>query len=311
MVMNSSGPIDLHAGTAGRSIATELGVSGALALEGSGPRTLAGVSSGPITMPTDFYGKSNFTPSLAIYDTPGTINVAVPTGCTQIEMMVCGGGGAGGGIDTGDGATAGYHIGGGGGGGGVRVQTIAVTAGQNITITVGAGGSNGIANPNNWTSGLNSTVTYAGLNYTGDGGSRGYFAVKLGNVGSGGTSGSPTNFPGGNGVANRGSGGGGGSGGAGSDASGSGVPTGTGGNGGPGGTFSITGLTVQIGGGGGGGGTVNQGSGGAGGGGAGGGSSGSYYGGGGGGSEGETNAGYGGTLVGGNGFRGAVAIWYK
>lgn len=61
MALNSSGPISLAGSTAGQSIAVELGqsASGQISLNDTNVRTLAGVSSGAITMPTNFYGKSN------------------------------------------------------------------------------------------------------------------------------------------------------------------------------------------------------------------------------------------------------------
>lgn len=61
MALNSSGPISLAGSTAGQSIAVELGqsASGQISLNDTNVRTLAGVSSGAITMPTDFWGKSS------------------------------------------------------------------------------------------------------------------------------------------------------------------------------------------------------------------------------------------------------------
>lgn len=312
MVMNSSGPIDLHAGTAGRSIATELGVSGAISLEGAAARGLAGKASGAITMPDDFYGKSTFTPFLGVYVTVGTTNSTIPAGCTQIEYIVVGGGGAGGGIDTGSGANPGYHMGGGGGGGGVVSGTLAVTAGVPITFVVGGGGTRG-ANPNLWTHGADSFLSYntAAFVATGGGGLRGYFAVKAGTVGTGGANGAPNANAGGNGQSNRGSGGGGGAGGAGGNATGASFVEGTGGAGGAATTVSITGYTFTGAGGGGGGGTVFGGAPGAGGG-EGTSQSATGYGGGGGGyGPGETPASYGGTGVGGDGYQGGIVIWYK
>lgn len=60
MALNSSGPISLAGATAGQSIAVELGASatGQISLNDTNVRTLAGVASGAITMPTNFYGKS-------------------------------------------------------------------------------------------------------------------------------------------------------------------------------------------------------------------------------------------------------------
>jgi hypothetical protein len=61
MALNSSGPISLGGSTAGQSIALELGltVTGMISLNQTDVRTLAGVSTGAITMPTNFYGKSS------------------------------------------------------------------------------------------------------------------------------------------------------------------------------------------------------------------------------------------------------------
>jgi hypothetical protein len=61
MALNGSGPISLAGATAGQSIAVELGLSatGTISLNQTNVRTLAGVPSGAIIMPTNFYGKSN------------------------------------------------------------------------------------------------------------------------------------------------------------------------------------------------------------------------------------------------------------
>jgi len=61
MALNSSGPISLAGATAGESIAVELGESatGTIALNDTIVRDLAEVSSGAITMPTDFWGKAS------------------------------------------------------------------------------------------------------------------------------------------------------------------------------------------------------------------------------------------------------------
>jgi hypothetical protein len=61
MPLNASGPISLAGSTAGQSIALELGLSatGTISLNTASVRTLAGVPSGAIIMPTNFYGKAN------------------------------------------------------------------------------------------------------------------------------------------------------------------------------------------------------------------------------------------------------------
>ena len=61
MTLNASGPISLSGTTAGQSIEIELGGTGTtqISLNCTTVRTLAGVPSGAIIMPTNFYGKSN------------------------------------------------------------------------------------------------------------------------------------------------------------------------------------------------------------------------------------------------------------
>jgi hypothetical protein len=61
MTLNASGPISLGGSTTGESINLELGLSATaqISLNDTAVRTLAGVASGAITVPTDFYGKSN------------------------------------------------------------------------------------------------------------------------------------------------------------------------------------------------------------------------------------------------------------
>jgi hypothetical protein len=67
MTLNSSGPISLGGSTAGQSINLELGKSATatVSLNDTDVRTLAGVASGAIVMPTNFYGKSAVTIFLA------------------------------------------------------------------------------------------------------------------------------------------------------------------------------------------------------------------------------------------------------
>jgi hypothetical protein len=61
MTLNASGPISLGGTTPGQSIALELNGPGTaqITLNDANVRTLAGVPSGAIIMPTNFYGKSN------------------------------------------------------------------------------------------------------------------------------------------------------------------------------------------------------------------------------------------------------------
>jgi hypothetical protein len=65
MPLNPSGAISLGGPVTGQSIAVELGLSptASISLNQTNVRTLAQVPSGTIIMPTNFYGKSNFTPT--------------------------------------------------------------------------------------------------------------------------------------------------------------------------------------------------------------------------------------------------------
>ena len=118
MTMNSTGAISLAGTTAGVSIEIENGGNGTtqISLNDSSVRTLAGVASGAIAMPTDFWGKAN---------------------TYTIEYLIVGGGGgcqgAGG---------AGWQSAGGGGGGGVLNTTYTISPGTVATITVAGNSSN-------------------------------------------------------------------------------------------------------------------------------------------------------------------------
>lgn len=83
MAMNSSGPISLGGATTGQSINLEIGspATSTVSLNDTIVRTLAGVVSGQIVVPTDFYGKSLsnsyfqvFSPSNPSYLWPTTNN---------------------------------------------------------------------------------------------------------------------------------------------------------------------------------------------------------------------------------------------
>jgi len=79
VTLNTSGPISLGGSTAGQSINLELGRSATaqVSLNESAVRTLAGVPSGAIVMPTDFYGKSNIVYRLdtALYSDNGILGI--------------------------------------------------------------------------------------------------------------------------------------------------------------------------------------------------------------------------------------------
>lgn len=78
--MNSSGPISLAGTTAGVSIEIENGGNGTtmISLNDTAVRNLAGVPSGAITMPTNFYGKSNRV-AIAITISANTANYTLNT----------------------------------------------------------------------------------------------------------------------------------------------------------------------------------------------------------------------------------------
>ena len=81
MTMNLSGPISLAGTTAGVSIEIENGGNGTtmISLNDAAVRSLAGVPSGAIIMPTNFYGKANTYSasylSVASVETDGKYNV--------------------------------------------------------------------------------------------------------------------------------------------------------------------------------------------------------------------------------------------
>ena len=208
--------------------------------------------------------------------TPGGGTWNVPAGVTSVEVLVVGGGGAGGG----------RHGGGGGAGGLVYHATYAVTPGDNITVTVGAGGLPQQVDSVTQTIGGNGGNSVFGtITALGGGGGGSYTAAVPTGGGSGGGGGGGSTFPthglknqgdsgggtgygfnGGDGNStgtNTGAGGGGGAGAVGSNAAGA----DSGGNGGTGRAYSISGSSVTYAGGGGGGGNTSGGTGGSGGGG--------------------------------------------
>ena len=117
MAMNSSGPISLAGPTAGQSISLTIGRTATTTTSLGEPdvRTLAGVPSGPIAMPGDFYNKA--------------------WSANSATFFMMGGGGAGG-----------TPYGSGGGGGQMIGQNtgvaISVTKGVVYSIVVGGAGSN-------------------------------------------------------------------------------------------------------------------------------------------------------------------------
>jgi hypothetical protein len=136
MPLNSSGQISLGGNVAGESIALELALSatGQISFNDTAVRTLAGIASGQIQMPTNFWGKSNGVPfGEAVYTTPATYSFVVPTGVTQICAVAVGGG-------SNQNNIPGQSGNGNGNGGALSYSNnMPVTAGETLTVIVGAG----------------------------------------------------------------------------------------------------------------------------------------------------------------------------
>lgn len=233
MTLNSSGPISLGGATTGQSIAVEIQQSptGQISLNDTNVRSLAGVPSGQIEMPTNFYGKS------------WKANAA--------RVFLMGGGGA-------SGAGAG---GGGGGGGRMITPTDVSSLSGTYTVTVGGVGSNSAVfgvtaaaggNGGSYNGGGSCDSTSTGGNGAcGGGGSIGLipaFGCPGGTGAFGFNGGSGYAAPVGGVATQAGGGGGGGLGGAGGSANGSGQFSGNGGAPTTS-TFNSSGATVQYGGG--------------------------------------------------------------
>ena len=237
--------------------------------------TLTGISPAhaAICNPASAPNTSNSAITVLTFTAVTTCDWQVPTGVTEISLVVVGGGGGGGGDAAG-----------GGGAGGMYINTnFSVTPGNTVSVKVGAGGaggqcssgnggscSNGYVAPENGIESIFGTITTPG------GGKGGVYNSGAGGPGgSGGGGGGPrgagglktvsgANYFGNNGGTGNADGGGPGGGGAG--AVGTSTSPGAGGIGKP---TSITGTQIYLAGGGGGGSSVGQVSGGLGGGGAG------------------------------------------
>jgi len=94
MALNSSGAISLGGSTTGQSVALELGQSAtaAISLNDTAVRTLAGVSSGAISL-YNFYSKSNTVVGSQSYTTAGTYTWVAPSGVTSVSVVAVGAGG--------------------------------------------------------------------------------------------------------------------------------------------------------------------------------------------------------------------------
>lgn len=97
-----------------------------------------------------------------------SINWTVPVNAQTIRLLTLGGGG-GGGVDAGPGGS---------GGGAYEATGVKVSPGTLISTYVGAGGTAGMYNGTNATSGETSTLTIASTTYTGTGGSSGPYGVS-------------------------------------------------------------------------------------------------------------------------------------
>jgi hypothetical protein len=217
--------------------------------------SLTSSTTGNIGIGKDFSGNANYwtTNNISLASgtysslTSGSGTYTVPTGVTSLNyLVVAGGGGAGG-----------NAFNGGGGAGGVLVGTMAVTGGQTISYSIGAGGAGGTAaNGSNGSNTTFGTLTAIG---GGAGGSSANGAGASGGSGGGGAgagsgtgaAGAGTSGQGNNGGVGFGAGSGlwGAGGGGGAGAVGVSGSSGQGGNGGAGYTW-INGTTYAGGGGG-------------------------------------------------------------
>ena len=173
---------------------TIAGVSGTMPDQGSptvaqtnSSQSLAAGYYGGITIPALPTGTQTFASS-GIF--------TVPTNVYNVFAIVIGGGGSGG---TGN-ASANYPGGGGAGGGGCAYGSITVAPGQQITVTVGSGGSAAVPNGQNGSSGTASSFstlvggggsggTAGGTSLTGAGGSGGSYSGPYGVNGNSGQNG--------------------------------------------------------------------------------------------------------------------------
>lgn len=135
---------------------------------------------------TQFYPDTVVTTT---YSTAGTYSYTVPAGITSIIATVVGAGGGGGSsVFAGDGHGAAN----GGSGGYYQNQTISVTPGETLTITIGAGGAGGTSGGDGGTGGTTSIYRGASSLYIATGGSGGDGVVGDNNPTMKGYGGSPS-----------------------------------------------------------------------------------------------------------------------
>jgi hypothetical protein len=236
MTLNSSGPLSIGGCTTGQSIAKELGLSTTAthSLNCTSYRTLAGVSSGTISM-SNFYGKSNatymcITTSGASVSTCGSYKIARFTGsgsftvnslgsgignyANRINYVVVAGGGHGGYTTNGGGGA-------GGAGGVLNCCTCLGSSGFTVTtgtytVSIGAGGTcsyggyrsgdatcSSFSGPSNVTAtrgGGGGCICYPTYRSKVNGGSGGGGGIYSGQGGTGGSAVSGQGHNGGNGV---------------------------------------------------------------------------------------------------------------
>ena len=131
MALPASGAISL-----GSNVNVELGnpASTLISLGQASVRGLYGVASGAIRLAADGYGKSASVPfGCATYTSAGTYTFTVPSGVSKISV-VCVGGGMGGGTADCSASACGNT-----GGGLSYTNCIPVTAGESLSVVVGAG----------------------------------------------------------------------------------------------------------------------------------------------------------------------------
>lgn len=134
-------------------------------------------------------------PGTQTYSTAGSYSFYVPAGCSSVEVRIWGGGGGGGyGVAQ---TSVGSNGGSGGGGGGYAAATLAVTPGDLLYVTVGAGGAPGDYGNAGGTSSLSHEGTPV-MSAFGGGGGIGYHYGTGGGAG-GGASGGDVQRNGGNG----------------------------------------------------------------------------------------------------------------
>lgn len=191
---------------------------------------------------------NSISPTVAVgqsaYTIAGTYTFTVPVEVTSISAVVIGGGGGGSGANS---AQIRNETNNGGGGGGLAYGTIAVTPGETLNITVGAGGTGGVADAAAADAGGTSTIVRSATTLLSGGGGAGGQYRSNGLTDAGGASGGTARIGGG-------SGGNSGTGSNNSGATGGGGAGGYSGNGGNGGAFNASGSASTGAGGGGGGG---------------------------------------------------------